>query len=60
MAHMCLLLSGAALLVNGLATLDRLPRRDAAVFSLVVGSAPAGARRRYHVRDRRVRARRRC
>lgn len=38
MAHICLLLSGAALLLNGLAALDLLPRRDAAVFSLVIGS----------------------
>ncbi|MEW1983621.1 AmiS/UreI transporter [Pseudarthrobacter oxydans] len=38
MAHICLLLSGAALLLNGLAMLGFLPRRDAAVFSLVVGS----------------------
>jgi putative amide transporter protein len=37
MPYLCLLLSGAALLVNGLATLGRLPRRDAAVLSLVVG-----------------------
>lgn len=37
MAHICLLLSGAALLLNGLALLGALPRRDAAVFSLVVG-----------------------
>ncbi|MDR6507953.1 AmiS/UreI family transporter [Arthrobacter oryzae] len=37
MAHICLLLSGAALLINGLATLGHLPRRDAAVFSLVIG-----------------------
>ncbi|WP_411374597.1 AmiS/UreI family transporter [Arthrobacter sp. MPF02] len=37
MAYLCLLLSGAALLVNGLATLGRLPRRDAAVLSLAVG-----------------------
>lgn len=37
MNHICLLLSGAALLLNGLAALDRLPRRDAAVFSLVIG-----------------------
>ncbi|MBP1134766.1 hypothetical protein JOE31_000998 [Arthrobacter sp. PvP023] len=37
MAHICLLLSGAALLINGLAALDLLPRRDAAVFSLVIG-----------------------
>lgn len=38
MAHICLLLSGAALLINGLAALKLLPRRDAAVFSLVIGS----------------------
>lgn len=38
MAHICLLLSGAALLLNGLALLGALPRRDAAVFSLVIGS----------------------
>lgn len=37
MAHICLLLSGAALLLNGLAALDLLPRRDAAVFSLFIG-----------------------
>jgi hypothetical protein len=38
MANICLLLSGAALLLNGLAALDLVPRRDAAVFSLVIGS----------------------
>jgi len=38
MPHICLLLSGAALLLNGLATLGLLPRRDAAVFSLVTGA----------------------
>lgn len=37
MPYACLLLSGAALLVNGLATLGHLPRRDAAVLSLMVG-----------------------
>lgn len=37
MTHICLLLSGAALLINGLALLGALPRRDAAVFSLVIG-----------------------
>lgn len=37
MPFICLLLSGAALLVNGLATLGRLPRRDAATFSLLLG-----------------------
>lgn len=36
MAHICLLLSGAALLI-GLSLLGVLPRRDAAVFSLVIG-----------------------
>jgi putative amide transporter protein len=36
--HICLLLSGAALLINGLASLGTLPRRDAAVFSLLIGS----------------------
>lgn len=38
MAHICLLLSGAALLINGLAAMKLLPRRDAAVISLVIGS----------------------
>jgi len=37
MPYVCLLLSGAALLINGLATVGHLPRRDAAVLSLVVG-----------------------
>lgn len=37
MPFICLLLSGAALLANGLATLGHVPRRDAAAFSLVVG-----------------------
>jgi len=37
MPYICLLLSGAALLVNGLATLGQLSRRDAASFSLVLG-----------------------
>ncbi|MBD1541543.1 AmiS/UreI transporter [Arthrobacter sp. IA7] len=39
MAYVCLLLSGAALLINGLAVLDQVPRRDAAVFSLLIGTA---------------------
>ncbi|ABK04881.1 AmiS/UreI transporter [Arthrobacter sp. FB24] len=38
MAHICLLLSGPALLINGLAALKLLPRRDSAVISLVIGS----------------------
>ena len=37
MPYICLLLSGAALLVNGLAALGQLPRRDGAAFSLVLG-----------------------
>jgi hypothetical protein len=39
MTHVCLLLSGAALLINGLAALNVVPARDAAVFSLLIGSA---------------------
>ncbi|BCW20784.1 transporter [Arthrobacter sp. NtRootA9] len=38
MPHICLLLSAAALLVNGLATLGRLPWRDAGVLNLAVGA----------------------
>ncbi len=38
MPHLCLLLSGAALLVNGLALLGRIPVRDSAVFSLLIGA----------------------
>lgn len=38
MPYVCLLLSGAALLVNGLAALGLLPRRDAAVLSMAVGA----------------------
>src|SRR5919112_5768445 len=38
MTHVCLLLSGAALLINGLAALHVVPARDAAVLSLVIGS----------------------
>ena len=37
MNHVSLLLSGAALLINGLATLGVVPRRDAAIFSLAIG-----------------------
>ena len=37
MPYICLLLSGAALLINGLATLGHVPRRDASVLSLAVG-----------------------
>lgn len=39
MTLVCLLLSGAALLINGLAALGVVPVRDAAVFSLIIGSA---------------------
>lgn len=39
MTLVCLLLSGAALLINGLAALNVVPSRDAAVFSLAIGSA---------------------
>ncbi|WP_310793538.1 AmiS/UreI family transporter [Pseudarthrobacter phenanthrenivorans] len=39
MAYICLLLSGAALLVNGLAALGHVPRRDAAVLGVTVGAA---------------------
>ncbi|RNL48699.1 AmiS/UreI family transporter [Arthrobacter oryzae] len=38
MPYLCLLLSGAALLVNGLALLGRIPLRDSAVFSLLIGA----------------------
>src|SRR5688500_2649654 len=38
MTDVCLLLSGAALLINGLAALNVVPARDAAVLSLVIGS----------------------
>lgn len=38
MAYICLLLSGAGLLINGLALLGYVPRRDSAAISLVIGS----------------------
>ena len=38
MPYLCLLLSGAALLINGLVLLDRVPARDAAAFSLLIGT----------------------
>ncbi len=38
MIYLCLLLSGAALLVNGLALLGRISLRDSAVFSILAGS----------------------
>jgi hypothetical protein len=37
MPYLCLLLSGAALLINGLAMIGHVSRRDAAVLSLAVG-----------------------
>ncbi|WP_368075752.1 AmiS/UreI family transporter, partial [Curtobacterium sp. Csp1] len=37
MAYICLLLSGAALLVNGLTLLGRVPGRDSGVFNVLVG-----------------------
>lgn len=37
MAYICLLLSGAALLINGLALLGHLPRRDSGAISIVIG-----------------------
>ncbi len=38
MIYLCLLLSGAALLANGLALLGRISLRDSAVFSIVIGA----------------------
>lgn len=38
MPYLCLLLSGAALLINGLALLGRVPARDSAVFSSLIGA----------------------
>lgn len=38
MPYLCLLLSGAALLINGLTMLGRIPLRDSAVFSLLIGT----------------------
>ncbi|MFJ7289392.1 AmiS/UreI family transporter [Curtobacterium sp. NPDC098951] len=37
MAYICLLLSGAALLVNGLTLLGRVPGRDSGVFNVLIG-----------------------
>lgn len=37
MPYICLLLSGAALLANGMATLGHVPRRDTAALNLLVG-----------------------
>ncbi len=38
MASICLILSGAALLINGLTLLGRVPGRDSGVFNVLVGS----------------------
>ncbi|MCG2624743.1 AmiS/UreI transporter [Arthrobacter sp. I2-34] len=38
MSFICLILSGAALLVNGLGLLGRIPGRDAGAFSLLIGT----------------------
>lgn len=38
MPYLCLLLSGPALLISGLALLDRVPARDSAVLSLLIGA----------------------
>ena len=38
MSYICLILSGAALLINGLGLLGRIPGRDSGVFNLVIGT----------------------
>lgn len=38
MSFICLILSGAALLVNGLGLLGRIPGRDSGAFSLLIGT----------------------
>jgi len=38
MSYICLLLSGAALLINGLGLLGRVPSRDSGFFNLVIGT----------------------
>lgn len=38
MAYICLILSGAALLINGLTLLGRVPGRDSGVFNVLIGS----------------------
>ncbi len=37
MAYICLVLSGAALLINGLTLLGRVPGRDSGVFNVLIG-----------------------
>ncbi|NKX55134.1 AmiS/UreI family transporter [Arthrobacter mobilis] len=38
MSFICLILSGAALLINGLGLLGRIPGRDSGVFNLLIGT----------------------
>ena len=38
MSYICLILSGAALLINGLGLLGRIPARDSGVFNIVIGT----------------------
>lgn len=38
MAFICLILSGAALLINGLTMLGRVPARDSGVFNVLIGA----------------------
>jgi hypothetical protein len=38
MSYICLILSGAALLINGLGLLGRIPPRDSGVFNIIIGT----------------------
>src|SRR3954453_8319009 len=38
MSFICLILSGAALLINGLGLLGRIPARDSGVFNIIIGT----------------------
>jgi putative amide transporter protein len=38
MSYICLILSGAALLINGLGLLGRIPARDSGVFNVIIGT----------------------
>ncbi|MDQ0850527.1 hypothetical protein QFZ65_002465 [Arthrobacter sp. B3I9] len=38
MSYICLILSGAALLINALGLLGRIPARDSGVFNIVIGT----------------------
>ncbi|MFC3299034.1 AmiS/UreI transporter [Arthrobacter agilis] len=42
MSYICLLLSGAALLINGLGLLGRVPARDSGFFNLAIGALQLG------------------